>query len=160
MKKIMIMVALLAMLGVAVLPGLAFANERGNDNKDDVDVEELLEQLEALEDEVAALQAVDEDDDGLSGIEELEIEQDIESGDVTQNYDISNTGDNSNQCVGINAVGNTGNAASSLTLIPLGDTDGDGEQEFEEVGSELNVDGTNTTECVQTVDQDAEAYSY
>jgi hypothetical protein len=155
----MMLLALASMLAVAVLPGIALADPRGNDGKDnEPTVDELLEQIEALEDEVAALQEVDEDDDGLSGIEELEIEQDIESGDVTQNYDISNSGDNSNQCVGINAVGNTGNAASSLTLIPLGDTDGDGEQEFEEVGSEVNVDGTNTTECVQSVDQNAEAY--
>jgi hypothetical protein len=39
-----------------------------------------------------------------------EKEQESESGDVNQTLEISGGGDNSNQCVGIQGVTNTGNA--------------------------------------------------
>jgi hypothetical protein len=40
-------------------------------------------------------------------------EQDSDSGDVSQSFNVSNTGDNSNQCAGVQGVANTGSAQNS-----------------------------------------------
>ena len=82
-------------------------------------------------------------------------EQDADSGDVNQSFNVSNTGDNSNQCVGITGNANTGNAQNQIDLIQYASTADD--FEFDEVGSNLDVTGTGTTTCDQTVNQAAAA---
>jgi hypothetical protein len=52
-----------------------------------------------------------------------DLEQEAESGDVDQSFDVSQTGDNSNQTVGIQGVANTGNAQNQIGVI---DADGFG----------------------------------
>src|SRR5918998_1664584 len=47
---------------------------------------------------------------------EQSFEQQAESGDVDQSFDVSNTGDNSNQCAGIQGVANTGNAQNQISV--------------------------------------------
>jgi hypothetical protein len=84
-----------------------------------------------------------------------ESEQETESGEVDQSFDVSQTGDNSNQCAGIQGVANTGNAQNQLDLIQYG-SDAD-DFEFDEVGSTITVSPTNTTECDQQVNQAASA---
>src|SRR3712207_1537572 len=58
-----------------------------------------------------------------------DIEQEAESGDITQNFDVSQTGDNSNQTVGIQGTANTGNAQNVTNVVDagpfVGDFDGD-----------------------------------
>ena len=49
-----------------------------------------------------------------------EGEQETESGDVDQSFEVTSTGDNSNQCAGIQGVANTGNAQNQLDLIQYG----------------------------------------
>ncbi len=83
------------------------------------------------------------------------FEQQAQSGDVNQSFDVSNTGDNSNQCVGIQGVGNTGNSQNVIDLIQYGSEADD--FEFEEVGSDITVSPTNTTECTSEVNQAASA---
>jgi hypothetical protein len=84
-----------------------------------------------------------------------ESEQEGESGDVDQSFEISGTGDNSNQCANIQGVANTGNAQNQLDLIQYGSEADD--FEFEEVGSTITVSPENSTTCDQQVNQAASA---
>jgi hypothetical protein len=47
-------------------------------------------------------------------------EQEAESGDIDQSFDVSGTGDNSNQTVGTQGVANTGNAQNQLGVFQIG----------------------------------------
>jgi hypothetical protein len=49
-----------------------------------------------------------------------DLDQEAESGDVNQSFDVSQTGDNSNQTVGIQGVANTGNAQNQIGVIDAG----------------------------------------
>ena len=84
-----------------------------------------------------------------------ESEQESESGEVDQSFDVSSTGDNSNQCAGIQGVANTGNAQNQLDLIQYGSEADD--FEFDEVGSSVEVSPSSTTTCDQQVNQAATA---
>ncbi len=84
-----------------------------------------------------------------------ENEQDAESGDVNQSFEISGGGDNSNQCVGIQGVANTGNAQNQIGVIQYGSEVDD--FDFEDVGSTITVSPSNTTSCDQQVNQAATA---
>src|ERR687889_2337515 len=84
-----------------------------------------------------------------------ETEQEGESGDLDQTFEVTGSGDNSNQCVGIQGVGNTGNAQTLTDVLQYGSTADD--FEFEEVGSTITVSPTNSTTCDQQVNQAASA---
>ena len=84
-----------------------------------------------------------------------ESEQESESGEVDQSFDVSQTGANSNQCAGIQGVANTGNAQNQLDLIQYGSEADD--FEFDEVGSSVEVRPNSTTPCDQQVNQAAPA---
>src|SRR5215212_5418183 len=84
-----------------------------------------------------------------------ESAQEVESGDVSQSFNVSNTGDNSNQCAGIQGVANTGNAQNQISVVQSGSEADD--FEFEDVGSTINVSPTNATKCDQQVNQAATA---
>ena len=140
MRKFVLLAALLAMLLVAALPALA-ADDRGdgdrNDNNNHRDHNNR------------------NNSDGDPVITQ-ENEQETESGDVDQAFNVSNTGDNSNQCVGLQGVANTGNAQNQTSLIQYGSEADD--FEFDEVGSTLTVSPSNSTECTQEVNQAASAF--
>jgi hypothetical protein len=84
-----------------------------------------------------------------------ENEQDAESGELNQDFSVTGSGDNSNQCVGIQGVGNTGNAQNLTDVLQYGSTAD--EFEFEEVGSTITVSPTNSATCDQQVNQAASA---
>jgi len=84
-----------------------------------------------------------------------ENEQDAESGELNQDFSVTGSGDNSNQCVGIQGVGNTGNAQTLTDVLQYGSTAD--EFEFEEVGSSIDVSPANSTECTDQVNQAASA---
>ena len=86
-----------------------------------------------------------------------ETEQEGESGEVSQDFSATSEGDNSNQCVGIQGVGNTGNAQSNINVLQYASEADD--FEFEEVGGTITVSPTNTTTCDQQVNQAAAASS-
>src|SRR5918992_6289173 len=88
-------------------------------------------------------------DDGLN----QDVEQEAESGDVDQSFDVSGTGDNSNQTAGIQGVANTGNAQNQIGVFQIGSEADD--FEFDEVGSSIEVSPTTTTSSDQDVDQAA-----
>jgi len=84
-----------------------------------------------------------------------DFEQEAESGDVDQSFDVSSTGDNSNQTVGSQGVANTGNAQNQIGITQIG-SDAD-DFEFDDVGSSIEVSPTNTTSSNQKVNQAASA---
>ncbi len=132
-KTVLMVVAALAMLALAVAPALA---QRGDNDRDRNDRNNRF---------------FDRDGGEIS----QESEQDADSGDVDQSFEVSQTGDNSNQCVGIQGVANTGNAQNQTSLIQYG-SDAD-DFEFDEVGSNIEVSPENSTECDQQVNQAASA---
>jgi hypothetical protein len=84
-----------------------------------------------------------------------ETEQEGESGELDQSFEVTGSGDNSNQCVGIQGVGNTGNAQNVTDVIQYGSEADD--FEFDEVDSSIDVSPTSTTTCDQQVNQAASA---
>ena len=84
-----------------------------------------------------------------------ETEQEGESADINQDFSVTNTGDNSNQCAGVQGVSNTGNPQNVIDLLQAASETDD--FEFEEVGSDITVDGNNETTCDQQVNQAASA---
>ena len=82
-------------------------------------------------------------------------EQEAESGEVDQSFEITGEGDNSNQCAGIQGTTNTGESQNVLDLLQYESTTDD--FEFEEVGSDIAVSPTSTTTCDQQVNQAASA---
>src|ERR687898_2736642 len=90
-------------------------------------------------------------DDGLN----QDVEQEAESGDIDESFDVSDTGDNSNQTAAIQGVGNTGNAQNVIDVTQVG---GDADDfEFDDVGSSIEVSPSSTTESVQRIGQAASA---
>ena len=83
-------------------------------------------------------------------------EQSAESGDVDQDFDVSGTGDNSNQTAGIQGVANTGNIQNQIGITQFGSEADD--FEFDDVGSSIEVSPTNTTSSDQDVDQAASVF--
>ena len=86
------------------------------------------------------------------------FEQESESGDIDRSFDVSSTGDNSNQCAGIQGVANTGNAQNQVSVLQNGSEAND--FEFDEVGSSIEVSPSNLTTCDQEVNQAASASYY
>jgi hypothetical protein len=84
-----------------------------------------------------------------------EGEQEADSGEVNQTFNVSSEGDNGNQCVGITGNANTGNAQNQIDLIQYA-SDAD-DFEFDDTGADLNVTGDSTTTCDQQVNQAAAA---
>ncbi len=170
MRRIMMMAALMALLAVSAIP-VAFAQDR--DDRQDDRQEQREERFEdngfffgdnedrfdedngffffGNDDE----NRFDGDDfDNGSGIAQ-DFDQEAESGDVNQSFDVSNTGDNSNQCAGIQGIANTGNAQNQTGVLQYGSTADD--FEFEDNGASIEVSPENSTTCDQQVNQAATA---
>ena len=178
----MLLLAVLAMVIFAISPAVGQVVE---EPVEEVTLEDLLEAIEAgdaeLLDELAGLDLTDEDvveeGDFIQPISQ-ETEQEAESGDLDQSFDVSGSGDNSNQCVGGQVVGNTGNVQNSSSTLELdsgtpadedGDEDNDaiedvldffdndGENAVSGAGGDASIDvsPSNTTDCSQYVEQSA-----
>src|SRR5919202_2531059 len=59
-----------------------------------------------------------------------ENEQEVESGDATQNINVTGGGANSNQCAGVQGVTNTGNATNNTGVLQAGGFDGNNNNGF------------------------------
>ena len=140
MRKFVLLAALLAVLVAAALPAFA---DKGRDNGDRNDGKNRQHQRH--------------NGGGGNGGPAIsqESEQDAESGELNQSFNVSQTGDNSTQCAGIQGVGNTGNAQNLTDVLQYGSEADD--FEFEEVGSTIEMNPTNTTTCDQQVNQAASA---
>ena len=84
------------------------------------------------------------------------FDQEAQSGDVSQSFNVSNTGDNSNQCANVQGVANTGNAQNQIGVVQYG-SDAD-DFSFEDSGSTITVSPNSATRCDQAVNQAATAY--
>ena len=98
----------------------------------------------------------DRDNDFLDvGDVSQDIEQDADSGDIDQDFSVTSTGDNSNQCVSTQGVANTGNTQTVGSFDLLGgDVD---DFDIDDSGADIDVGGTNTTDCTSEVNQAASA---
>ena len=99
-----------------------------------------------------------DDDDNAAPVITQEFDQEAESGDVSQSFNVSNTGDNSNQCAGLQGVANTGNAQNQISVVQSGSEADD--FSFEDSGSSIVVSPSNSTSCDQQVNQAASAAYY
>lgn len=150
MKKLFAAATAFGALTVASSPALAeeieleeldLADERillSVDDLDDFDLEDL--------DDVAL---VGLDSGGVS----LDVDQEAESGDVEQSFEVSGGGDNASQTVGVQGVANTGNAQDTLGFVQIGSEIED--IEFDEVGSSIEVSPELDVDSAQSVDQSA-----
>ena len=92
--------------------------------------------------------------DFADGIDQ-DVEQEAESGDIDQDFDVTGTGDNSNQTVSTQGVANTGNAQNVIDVVQVG---GDADDwEFDDVGSSIEVSPSSTTDSVQRIGQASSA---
>jgi opacity protein-like surface antigen len=166
LRRILMMAALAAMLVVSAI-SVAVAQDRDDRQEDRFD--NRVERFEDngfffgedrfFEEDGFFFFGDDEDRfddfDNGSGIGQ-EFDQEAESGDVNQSFDVSQTGDNSNQCAGIQGVANTGNAQNQTGVLQYGSAADD--FEFEDVGSTIEVSPENSTTCDQQVNQAASAF--
>jgi hypothetical protein len=106
---------------------------------------------------------------------DLESEQEGDSGEADQSADLSQSGDNGNQCVGVQPVSNTGNAITAIDIIlqlPTGEQElsrhdtqafldliDELDLDLEDIGSTIELDPEQAVECAQAVDQAATASS-
>jgi hypothetical protein len=74
---------------------------------------------------------------------------------VDQSFDVAGSGDNSNQCVGVQGTANTGNAQNQISVVQNGS--GAGDFGFEDSGASIEVSPSSTTRCDQEVKQAASA---
>ncbi len=122
MRKLMLILAMLAMLVVAAVPALADRNNHHRFNND-------------------------------NGVRQSN-EQEVESGDATQNINVTGGGDNSNACQGVQGITNTGNATNNTSVLQVSN---------EDVGAVVDDSGnftispSQTTVCKQSVNQAASA---
>ena len=101
-----------------------------------------------------------------------ESEQEGESGDADQLGEVSNEGDNSNQCVALQPVTNTGNALTAVDLIIQFPTRQEAKRldikavldlideldlELDDLGSTIELDPEQAVECAEELDQAATA---
>src|SRR5215218_4315968 len=140
MRKFVLLAALLAVLVAAALPAFA---DKGRDNGDRNDGKNRQHQRH--------------NGGGGNGGPAIsqESEQDAESGELNQSFNVSQTGDNSNQCVGLQGVGNTGEAQNLFDLTQVNSEADD--VDAEEIGSTIDESPVNTTTCDQQVNQAASA---
>ena len=83
-----------------------------------------------------------------------ENEQEAESGDATQNINVTGGGDNSNACQGVQGITNTGNATNNVGVLQYANEDV--ETELEDSGN-FEISPSQTTTCDQQVNQAASA---
>ena len=142
MKKLVLLAALLALVVVAALPAIAAAN--GNDNNGNNDNNHHNNRHDNNN---------GNNNNGGNGTEISQSnEQDVQSGDSSQTFNVTGGGDNSNQCVGIQGISNTGNSATNTGVLQYA-SDGD----VETSGGDFTISPSSTTTCDQKVDQAASA---
>jgi len=82
-----------------------------------------------------------------------EVDQQSQSGDVSMNFSVSNTGDYANQCTPAVQFGNTGNFNNAPAFLQYASTADD----FEPGGIEFTADPSLSVDCSSTIQQSAAA---
>jgi hypothetical protein len=152
MKKMMLLAAMLALTVLAIGAPAAIADD---DLRDDRFEDCFFFDGVLICDEDFDRDFFDGERFDFDGELDQDVEQDAESGDLDQSFDVSQTGDNSSQCVSTQGVANTGNAQNVIDLTQLdGEVD---DFEFDEVDSSIEVSPESSTTCDQQVNQAASA---
>jgi hypothetical protein len=155
MRKAMLLAAMLALTVLVVGAPAAIADDDRRDDRRDNDTRFVVIEDDNDLDFFDIFDDEDFDRFDFDGELDQDVEQDAESGDIDQSFDVSQTGDNSNQCVGTQGVANTGNAQNVVDLTQLdGEVD---DFEFDEVDSSIEVSPESSTTCDQQVNQAASA---
>jgi hypothetical protein len=119
------MVAIAALM-MAAAPALANDNKHDNDKHDNNDFRFVVFNDDHFDD-------FDHDNFGRNDFFDnfdrndflnRDDEQDADSGDVDQAFTVTGGGENSNQCVGIQGVANTGNVQNQIGITQLDNFDG------------------------------------
>src|ERR687898_2355941 len=149
MKKTMLLAAMLALTVLAIGAPAAIADD--NDGRDDRFEDCFFFDGVLICDEDLDRDFFDGERFDFDGELDQDVEQEAESGDVDQSFDVSQTGDNSNQCVSTQGVANTGNTQNAIDVIQVG---GDADDfEFDDVGSSIELSPSSTTDSVNRVNQ-------
>ena len=154
MRRTMLLAAMLALTVLAMVAPAAMADDDLRDDRfeDCFFLDGVLICEEDFDRDFFDGERFDFDFDGEL---DQDVEQEAESGDIDQSFDVSQTCDNSNQCVGTQGVANTGNAQNVIDLAQL---DGEADDfEFDEVDSSIEVSPEASTTCDQQVNQAASA---
>ncbi len=81
-------------------------------------------------------------------------EQDVESGDADQSFEVVGGGDNSNACQNVQGINNTGNATNNTGILQYANEDA--EFDLEDTGN-FGISPETAIECTQEVNQAASA---
>ena len=81
-------------------------------------------------------------------------EQEAESGDATQNFNVTGGGDNSSSCQGVQGIDNTGNATNQVGILQYANDGTD--VEVDDSGN-FTISPSSSTTCKQDVSQAATA---
>ena len=84
-----------------------------------------------------------------------EGEQEGESGEVDQSFTVTGSGSNGNSCAPLQGSAQSGNSQDQGNVVQERSASDD--FEFDEVGSDIASSGSNSTECIQEVNQAASA---
>jgi hypothetical protein len=144
MRKMTLLAAMMALVAMTMVATPAMAQDR------------LENRLDRFDDDFFFVDGFDrfdrfDFDDGIS----QDFDQEADSGDVDQSFEVSSDGDNSNQSVGTQGVTNTGNAQSQFGFTQF-DSEID-DFEFEDGGADIDVSPEFDLESDQSVDQAATA---
>jgi len=162
-RPVSVLIALVVMAAMlAALAAPALANHRGffDNDEDCFFVDGFLICEDDFDRDFFDGDFFDRDFDGFDfdGDFAREVEQDAESGDIDQDFSVTGTGDNSNQCVGTQGVANTGNAQNAVGLGLLGGAFDD--FDIDDSGADIDVSGSSDTSCDQEVNQAAAASAF
>ena len=86
-----------------------------------------------------------------------DLNQESESGDVENNFRVSNTGDYASQCTPATQFGNTGNFNNGSTFVQGFGSELD---DFEPGGIGVGFGGGQSTDCSNTIQQSSAASSW
>jgi LPXTG-motif cell wall-anchored protein len=84
-----------------------------------------------------------------------EGEQEGESGEIDQSFTVTGSGSNGNSCAPLQGSAQSGNSQDQIDVVQERSASDD--FEFDEVGSDISSSGSNSTECIQEVNQAASA---
>jgi hypothetical protein len=120
MRKMMLLAVMAAMAALMLSAAPALAQDNNGDGRDDG----FCDFFDCNDDFCDFFDCNNTNNNFVPAIAQ-DFDQEAESGDVSQSFDVSNTGDNSNQTVGIQGVANTGNAQNQIGVVDTGNGFGD-----------------------------------
>jgi hypothetical protein len=90
----------------------------------------------------------------IAQVSQGDFEQETETGEIEQSFEVVNEGNNSNQCAGIQGVANTGTNQNAQPFLQYGNVEP--EIEVEETGL-FTISPESEVACEQAVNQAAAA---